>query len=209
MQTSGFRQELRDIADPIERRKKIETADHIPEADRRAAAAWWEARYTFANKKKTQAADRFIWFLLSLWGYSAGSPSIKGKQLVSTYRETFLTPEVETAFALADCLSDEVRDASAAYILTIDLNPGMFGFKMGKQPSKQENLKKVAEVVSGRLLPGLYGQCGELKHADTIARGIWQGAAAAYPGVEPVLKAEIDSHPDQAMRAFVLAAIDE
>jgi len=60
-----FLQETQKILDPIERLQVLEKSEFSEKAAVKATRAWWEARYHFANRKKTRTSDRFLWFLLS------------------------------------------------------------------------------------------------------------------------------------------------
>jgi len=171
------------------------------------AQAWWAARYYYADKKKTQTMDRFIWFLLNLSSLTWGA--IKGKRLVKAYQEAFLTPEMERAMALEDRLEIELYDACATYVETINPSPTVFGISTGKTLAGDELMMRVADIVGGKLIPGIYSECGQLDYADVLVRSLWKGAEAVYPHIVPVLEAKVGEYKDESMREFVLHAVQK
>ena len=204
-----FWQQVKAIPDPKERLRWIEGNASADPADLQAAKAWWEARYAFTNKKKTQVVDRFIWFLINLWGFAASTPSTSGKQVVKAYREAFLSPKMEEAISLHDRLEEEVCAACLVYIQTLDPNPGFFGLKIGKTISQNEVLNRVAAMVAGKLMAGMYTQCADLKYADLIVCALWKSAVEAYPDISNALQVAVSKYKDEAMRDFVLKAIGQ
>ena len=169
--------------------------------------AWWDARYFYANKKKTQTGDRFVRFILGLWTWT--NTSIGGKELVKLYQETFLSPEIEKAIALDDRLEDELIDACVLYLRTIDLDTRVLGFRMGKSPSLEKAMARVTNMIAGALIPGIYKLCAGLSRADVVVRCLWQGADAVYPGIAELLEQMVRSYGDEGMRVFVLNAVRE
>ena len=207
--TQDFWQQIKAVSDPKEQLHWVEGNTSADPADLQAAKAWWEARYFFTNKKKTQVTDRFIWFLINLWGITTSTPSTSRKQVVNAYREAFLSPKIEEAISLHNRLEEEVHDACLAYIQTLDPNPGFLGLKMGKTMNQSEILNRVAAMVAGRLMVGVYTQCADLKYANLIVRGLWKGAVQVYPDISNALEFVVNDYRDAAMRDFVLKAIKQ
>ena len=197
----------RKILDPIERLAVLEGSEFSEDAAVKAAKAWWEARYSFANRKKTRATDRYLWFLLTLKSWASGTPMSRGKLVVSTYTEAFLSPEIERAIALENRLEAELLDACVLYVGTIDPNPGIMGFRVGKNLGQGEIQRRIAAVVSGELLAGLYKSCAELNHADVLVRCLWKAAEEVYPGIAAILEEKVREYDDAQMREFVLCAV--
>ena len=201
-----FLLEVRNIADPKERLNRLEGCALREEPEVRAALAWWHARYYFADKKKNRTADRFVWFLLSLRGWTS-TPAADSKQIVSAYKEAFLSPETERAIALDDRLEAEMTDACAIYIQTINPNRVVFGFSMGGVMGKDAILGRIAATVADALLPGVYRACAELRHSDMLIRCICSGAQEVYPGILGIIEIEVQKYDDPRMRDFILSAL--
>ena len=159
--------------------------------------AWWEARYYYANRKQTQTRDRFMWFLLIL-GTEAG-----GRQLVTAYKEAFLSPEMERAMALEDRLEAEFQAVCVNYIQTIDINSAILGIPLRKTLTTDETMTRMARVVVGKLIRGVYVSCADFKYADVIVRCLWTGAEEAYPGMGAYMDAVLETYGDAGMEAFV------
>jgi len=168
--------------------------------------AWWAARYYYTNRKKTQVMDRFMWFLLGLWNWTSGAT--RGKALVKAYKEAFLSPEMEKAIALDNRLEQELCEACRTYIQTIDPRPSVFGISTGKMPMKDETMKRIAEIVAGKFLPGVYSQCAQFAYADVLVRSLWNGAEEVYPGIAEMLEAAVGEYKDAGMREFVSNAMN-
>ena len=167
--------------------------------------AWWAARYYYTNKKKTQVVDRFMWFLLCLGNWASGAS--RGKVLVKAYEEAFLSPETERAIALDDRLEIETYDACRAYVETINPSPTVFGISTGKTLMKDEIMKRIAGVIAGKFIVGVYTQCAQLGHADMLIRSLWNGAEEVYPGIAGTLEAVVGAYEDENMRGFVRNAL--
>jgi len=169
-------------------------------------AAWWAARYHYTNKKKTETMDRFIWFLLSLSNWTSGA--VNKKTFVKDYKEAFLSPEIEKAIALDDRLEQELGDACVTFIQTIDPRPSIFGISTGKMLAKDETMNRIAAIVAGRLIPGVYAECAQLDHANVLVRCIWNSTEEVYPGIANALEAKVGEYTDEDMREFVQTAIN-
>jgi len=161
--------------------------------------AWWNARYYYTNRKQTQTRDRFMWFLLAL------GTEMRGRQLMTAYKEAFLSPEMEKAMGLEDRLEEEFQTVCATYVQTIEVNTAVLGIPMRKTLTTEETMTRIAKVVAGKLIRGVYGSCAELKYADVIVRCLWNGAEEAYPGMEEYLETVMEAG-DPGLRAFVLGA---
>ena len=201
-----FLQEVRKISNPKEKLDKLEQCEFRDDADIIAAKAWWHARYHFTNKKKTLIADRFVWFLLSLWNQTS-TKVLRSKKVLSSYNEAFLTPEFEKATALDERIEEELLSACVIYIGTITPSANMFGIKIGKEITRDEAARRISVIVAGKLIPGIYLSCAELGHADVIVRCLWKGAEEVYPQICDFLKTEVESYGDNDMRNFVLNAV--
>ncbi|MCL2857465.1 MAG: hypothetical protein FWE19_07105 [Oscillospiraceae bacterium] len=203
-----FLAETRKILDPIERLEMLETGEFCEEPDVKVARAWWAARYSFSNKKKTRTSDKFLWFLLTLKSW-ASTPNASGKKMVvSTYKEAFLSSETQVAIALGNRLEQEVRNACMLYVGTIDPDPGFFGFRVGKRLGQADVLRRIATILASELMAGVYKACAEFEHADVLVRGLWHGAEEVYPGIADPLEAAVKEYKDEQMRDFVRCALD-
>jgi len=167
--------------------------------------AWWDARYFYADKKKTHTGDRFVGFLLTLWTWT--SSSIGGREVQKLFKKTFLSPEVEKAIALDDRLEEELIDACVVYLQTLDLSPRVFGFRMGREPSLEHVMARVANMIAGGFIPGVYKLCAAFDHADVLVRSLWMGAEKVFPGTAEMLAHLVRGYEDEEMRAFVLNAV--
>ena len=192
--------------DPREFLRKLEECEFREEAEIKAARAWWDARYYFADKKKKRVGDRFLWFLLNLSSWTNTS-ALGDKQLVKAYEETFLSPEIEQAMALGDNLEAELYDACTQYIDTMNPKTVILGVSAGKALTKDETRRRIASNVAGKLIPGVYLRCGQFAYADVLIRCLWRGAEAVYPGITPALAAVVGSYDGTDMREFVMRAI--
>ena len=167
--------------------------------------AWWDARYFYADKKKSHTGDRFVRFLLALWTWT--NSSVGGREVRKLFQETFLSPEMEKAIALDDRLEVELAGACAVYLQTLDLEPRIFGLRMGKSPSLENVMARVANMIAGGLIPGVYELCAGLDRVDVVVRGFWMGAEAVFPGIAEMLERVVRGYGDEAMCAFVLGAV--
>ena len=204
----NFLSEARKINDPIERLQALEGSEFGEDAAVKAAVAWWAARYSFADKKKTRAHDKFLWFLLTLKSCVSNNMTMRPKPVVKMYEEAFLSAETNAAIALDNRLEEEVLSACVLYIGTIDPNPGFFGFKAGKSLSQDDILNRMAKTVAGELIPGLYTTCGQLPHADLIIRCLYKSAEQLHPGISARIEAVVGEYSSEQMRGFVWRAID-
>ena len=198
--------ETRKIIDPIERLQALEGSEFSEDAAVKSAIAWWATRYNFADKKKTRANDKFLWFLLTLKSCVSNNMTMRPKQVVKTYEEAFLSPEAEIAITLDNRLEEEVLSACVLYLGTIDLNPGFLGFKAGKSLGQDDILKRMAATVA-ELMAGLYATCGRLPHADLIIRCLYKGAEQLHPGVSGRVEAIVREYSNEQMRGFVMRAL--
>ena len=201
-----FLAEVRKIADPIERLKALEGSELSEDSAIKAARAWWAARYSFDDKKKTRAQDKFLWYLLTLKSCVSNNMTMRPKLVVKTYEEAFLSQETKAALALESRLEEEVQSACVLYIGTIDPNPGFLGFKAGRSLSHDEILKRIATNVA-ELMAGVYATCGKQPHADTIIRCLNNGAEQLHPGISAVIEAMVRDSSDEQMRSFVMRAL--
>jgi len=202
-----FLLEIEKISDPKERLSKLEESEFRDEDSVKTAIAWWHARYYFTNRKKTHAADRFLWYLLIVSQTSMMSAS--SRRLISDYKKAFLSPEIEKAMALDDRLEKELLSACTLYIETINVNTGILGFTVGKPLSKDETMARIANIVALRFMPVVYSLCSRLKYSDIVARCLWKGAEQAYPGISDALESHVRKYDDGFMRDFVLNAVSD
>ena len=202
-----FLTEARKIADPIERLQALEGSEFSEDASIKAAKAWWTARYSFADKKKTRVQDKFLWFLLTLKSCVNNNMTMRSRPVVKTYEEAFLSAETNAAIALDNRLEEEVLNACVLYLGTIDLNPGFFGFKAGKSLSQDETLNRMAIIVGDQLMAGVYTTCSKLPHAGLIIRCLYKGADQLYPGVSAKIEAMLRDSNNEQIRDFIKRAI--
>ena len=203
----NFLIETRKISDPIERLQALESSEFSEDAAIKAAKAWWAARYSFADKKKTRAQDKFLWFLLTLKSCVNNNMTMRSRPVVKTYEEAFLSAETNAAIALDNRLEEEVLSACVLYLSTIELNPGFFGFKSGKSLSQDETLMRMALIVGDQLMAGVYTTCRELPHADLIIRCLYKGAEQLYPGVSAKIEAMLRDSNNEQICDFIKRAI--
>ena len=208
MTVNDFLLEARKIPEPVERLRTLESSEFSEQPAVRAARAWWAARYSFEDRRKTRTMDRYLWFLLTLKSWASQNPTMRGKLVVSAYQEAFLSPETEQAMALEDRFEQEVLDACVLYVGTIDPSPGFFGIRVGKSLKPDEVLRRIAAIVSKELLAGLYRSCAQLRHADLLARCLWKSAEEVYPGIAAHLEEKVRGY-DEQMREFVLRAVGQ
>ena len=193
--------------DPIERLEMLEGSEFGDDPGVKAARAWWDARFCFADKKQTRVSDKFLWFLLVLKTWESSPNSSGKKQVIAMYNEAFLSPETERAISLEDRLEDEILSACALYVSTITPDPGFLGFRAGKTLKPDGVRRRISGIVAGGLLPAVCKVCAGLDHAGALIRCLWKGAEEIYPDISANLEEVVEKYDDAQMRDFVLRAL--
>ncbi len=205
-QIDGKLAQISELEQPLDRLTQLQSLESKDDPRIQSAIAWWNARYSFADKKQTRTMDKFIWVLLSLSSFVSNQGSNK-KTVLAAYTKAFLSPETQQAMALNPRLYDEFLEACTLYIRTIDPQYKLFGFAMNKKLETGEIMVRIGKTVGEGLIPCAYILCQDQPYLDLVIRAIYEGAKAAYPHIQPLLMEHIERYEDIQCKNFVLEAV--
>lgn len=193
--------------DPRARWLLLEEAAGLPDPDGRLEAVrlWWHARYAFTDKKRRRVQDKFVWLMASCDGFGRGGFSSE-RALERLCADVLESPELDAACAASDELYAQMLDASALYVSTLLPGRALVGIPIADRDDKARTRRVGAILLSGVMQPlARYG--GRSPRTPTLLRALCAAAAAACPGILPLLSEGIEGVSEESIRALLAAAV--